>query len=100
MNGFHYRESYLDKQAPQHTTLSNNADKGGYRSVKKGGLRSYRPTVRSWLRPHRGISQEKFPLCLGFFEFVHNVHKRGKALLGALIEYWSHKTLESNMSVN
>ncbi len=34
----------------------------------------------------RGISQEKLPLYLGFFEFVHNVRKRGKALLGALIE--------------
>ena len=42
--------------------------------------------LRSWLRPHRGISQEKLPLYLGFFEFVHNVRKRGKALLGALIE--------------
>src|SRR5262245_48766736 len=42
--------------------------------------------LRSWLRPHRGISQEKLPLYLGFFEFVHNVHKRGKALLGALME--------------
>jgi len=41
---------------------------------------------RSWLRPHRGISQEKLPLYLGFFEFVPNVRKRGKALLGALIE--------------
>jgi hypothetical protein len=40
------------------------------------------------MRPlvHRGISQEKLPLYLGFFEFVHNVCKRGKALLGALIE--------------
>jgi len=26
------------------------------------------------------------PLYLGLFEFVHNVRKRGKALLGALIE--------------
>jgi hypothetical protein len=42
--------------------------------------------LRSWLRPHRGISQEKLPLYLGCFEFVHNVRKRGKALLGALIE--------------
>ena len=42
--------------------------------------------LRSWLRPHRGISQEKLPVYLGFFEFVHNVRKRGKALLGALIE--------------
>src|SRR5262249_7967526 len=41
--------------------------------------------LRSWLRPHRGISQEKLPLYLGFFEFVHNVHKRDKALLGSLI---------------
>jgi transposase-like protein len=31
--------------------------------------------LRSWLRPHRGISQGKSPLHLGFFEFVHNVRK-------------------------
>ena len=42
--------------------------------------------LRSWLRPHRGISQEKLPLYLGFFEFVYNVLKRGKAILPALIE--------------
>jgi transposase-like protein len=41
--------------------------------------------LRSWLRPHRGISQEKLPFSLGFFAFVHNVRKRGKALLPALI---------------
>jgi transposase-like protein len=40
---------------------------------------------RSWLRPHRGISQEKLPLYLGFFDFVHNARKRGKALLHELI---------------
>jgi hypothetical protein len=40
----------------------------------------------SWLRPHRGISQEKLPLDLGLFEFVQNVRRRGKALLGSLIE--------------
>jgi transposase len=28
----------------------------------------------------------RYPLYLGFFEFVHNVRKRGKALLPALIE--------------
>jgi hypothetical protein len=30
--------------------------------------------------------QEKLPLYLGFFKFVHNVRKRGKALLHELIE--------------
>jgi transposase-like protein len=42
--------------------------------------------LRSWLRPHRGISQEKLPLYLSFFEFAHNAKKRGKALLSALVE--------------
>jgi hypothetical protein len=42
--------------------------------------------LRSWLRPDRGISQAKLPLDLGLFEFIHNVHKRGKALLSALLE--------------
>ena len=41
---------------------------------------------RSWLRPHRGISQDNVPLYLGFFACVHNVRRRGKALLGALLE--------------
>src|SRR4051794_21913238 len=41
--------------------------------------------LRSWLRPHRGISQEKLPYYLAFFEFVHNARCRGKALLGALL---------------
>ena len=41
--------------------------------------------LRSWLRPHRGISQDKLPLYLGFFQVVHNVRRRGKALLGALV---------------
>jgi hypothetical protein len=35
---------------------------------------------------HRGLSQERLPLYLGFFEFVHNVRRRGKALLGSLFE--------------
>lgn len=41
---------------------------------------------RSWLRPHRGLSQDHLPLYLGFFEFVHTVRRRGKALWGALLE--------------
>ena len=37
------------------------------------------------LHAHRGISQQKLPLHLGVFEFVHNVRRRGKARLGALV---------------
>jgi transposase-like protein len=42
--------------------------------------------LQRWLRPHRGISQEELPLYLGCFAFVHNVRKRGNALLPALSE--------------
>ena len=48
-------------------------------------LEGFWSLLRSWLRPHRGISQEKLPLYLGFFEFVHNVRVRGEALLRELI---------------
>src|ERR1051326_169350 len=48
-------------------------------------LEGFWSLLRSWLRPHRGISQERLPLYLGFFEFVHNIRRRGKALLGSLI---------------
>ena len=41
--------------------------------------------LRSWLRPHRGISQEQLPLYLAFFESVHNMRRRGKALLESLL---------------
>lgn len=40
--------------------------------------------LRSWLRPHRGISQQKLPIYLNFFEFVFNAKRRGKAVLGDL----------------
>ncbi len=40
--------------------------------------------LRNWLRPHRGMSQEKLPLYFGFF--LCTTSKRGKALLPALIE--------------
>ena len=42
--------------------------------------------LRSWLRPHRGISQDKQPLYLAFFQFVHNARKRSKSLLALLVQ--------------
>ena len=58
----------------------------GFCAVHVHTMEGFWSLLHSWLRPHRGISQEKLPLYLGFFEFVHHVRKRGKALLGALIE--------------
>ena len=61
-------------------------DGDGLCKVHVNTMEGFWSRLRSWLRPHRGISQEKLPVYLGFSEFVHNVRKRGKALLPALIE--------------
>lgn len=61
-------------------------DGDGIYEVHVNTIEGFWSLLRSWLRPHRGLSQEKLPLYLGFFEFVHNVGLRGKGLLEPLIE--------------
>ena len=61
-------------------------DQDGFHEVHVNTMEGFWSLLRSWLRPHRGISQEKLPLYLAFFEFVHNMRKRGKALLESLIK--------------
>jgi transposase-like protein len=65
---------------------ARDEDGDGFGAVHVHTMAGFWSLLRSWLRPHRGISQEKLPLYLGFFEFVHNARKRGKALLHARIE--------------
>jgi transposase len=60
-------------------------DGDGFHEVHVNTMEGFWSLLRSWLRPHRGISQEHLPLYLAFFEFVHNVRARGKSLLGSLI---------------
>ena len=66
--------------------FARDDDGDGFCEVHVNTMEGFWSLLRSWLRPHRGISQEKLPIYLGFFEFVHNVRKRGKSLLGSLIE--------------
>jgi len=60
---------------------ARDEDGDGFHEVHVNTIEGFWSLLRSWLRPHRGISQEKLPIYLGFFEFIHNVRKRGKALL-------------------
>jgi transposase-like protein len=76
-----------------HKTVNHGAgeyardeDDDGFHEVHVNTIEGFWSLLRSWLRPHRGISQEKLPIYLGFFEFVHNTRKRGKALLGSLVQ--------------
>jgi transposase-like protein len=64
---------------------ARDEDGDGFYEVHVNTLEGFWSLLRSWLRPHRGISQETLPCYLGFFEFVHNVRRRGKALLHALL---------------
>jgi transposase len=65
---------------------ARDEDGDGFHEVHVNTMEGFWSLLRSWLRPHRGISQEKLPLYLGFFEVVHNARKRGKALLSTLLE--------------
>lgn len=65
---------------------ARDEDGDGFYEVHVNTMEGFWSLLRSWLRPHRGISQEKLPLYLGFFEVVHNARKRGKALLSNLLE--------------
>lgn len=77
----------------QHQSVCHSAgeyardeDGDGFHEIHVNTMEGFWSLLRSWLRPHRGISQEKLPIYLGFFQFVHNARKRGKQLLNALIE--------------
>ncbi len=63
----------------------HDEDGDGFHEVHVNTMEGFWSLLRSWLRPHRGISQEQLPLYLAFFEFVHNIRRRGKALLGSLL---------------
>lgn len=64
---------------------ARDEDGDGFHEVHINTLEGFWSWLRSWLRPHRGISQEKLPLYLGFFECVYNVRRCGKALLSSLL---------------
>ena len=63
-----------------------NDDGDSFHEVHVNTMEGFWSLLRSWPRPQRGISQGNLPLYVGFFEFVHNVRRRGEALLGALLE--------------
>ena len=82
----------LEEWGYQHKTVchargeyARDEDGDGFCEVHANTIEGFWSLLRSWLRPHRGISQEKLPLYLGFFQFVHNARHRGKALLGELV---------------
>ena len=64
---------------------ARDQDGDGFCEVHVNTMEGVWSLLRSWLRTHRGISQEKLPLYLAFFQFAHNARCRGRALLGELV---------------
>lgn len=82
----------LSQWGYEHRTVCHSAgeyardeDGDGFHEVHVNTMEGFWSLLRSWLRPHRGISQEKLPLYLGFFQFVHNARLRGTGLLQPLL---------------
>ena len=71
---------------------ARDEDGDGFHEVHVNTAEGLWSLLRSWLRPHRGISQDNLPLYLGFFEFVYNFKRRGKRLLSSLLELLLKKT--------
>ncbi len=65
---------------------ARDEDGDGFHEVHVNTMEGCWSLLRSWLRPHRGISQEKLPFYLGFFEFVHNQRKRGAQIMDVLLD--------------
>lgn len=82
----------LDEWGYSHKTVCHSAgeyardeDGDGFFEVHVNTMEGFWSLLRSWLRPHRGISQEALPHYLGFFQFIHNTRSRGKGLLMSLL---------------
>jgi transposase-like protein len=85
--------SRLTQWSYQHKTVNHGSgeyardeDGDGFHEVHVNTMEGFWSLLRSWLRPHRGISQAKLPCYLAFFQFVHNVRMRGKKILASLIQ--------------
>ncbi|WP_444919257.1 transposase [Microbulbifer sp. JMSA003] len=59
----------------------------GFHEVHVNTLVGFWSLLRSWLcpRPLRGLSQEKLPLYLSFFECLHNLRRWGKLAIPGLL---------------
>ena len=65
---------------------ARDEDGDGFCEVHVNTMEGVWSLLRSWLRPHRGISQTNLPGYLAFFEAVHNIRRRDRRLLGPMLQ--------------
>lgn len=77
---------------------ARDEDGDGFHEIHVNTMEGFWSLLRSWLRPHRGISQENLPFYLAFFQAAHNIRKRGKSLLEPMIKLLVGKQPKMNCS--
>lgn len=65
--------------------FARDDDGDGVNEVHVNTIEGVWSLLRSWLRPHRGLSQRWLPLYLAFFQAMHNIRCRGFSLLGPML---------------
>lgn len=65
--------------------FARDDDGDGVNEVHVNTIEGVWSLLRSWLRPHRGISQRWLPLYLAFFQAMHNIRCRGFSLLQPML---------------
>ena len=58
---------------------ARDEDGDGFHEVHVNTMEGCWSLLRSWLRPHRGVSQQRLPLYICFFQFIHNVRRRANS---------------------
>jgi transposase-like protein len=98
--------SPMDEWGYEHRSVCHAAgefarddDGDGFCEVHVNRLEGFWSVLRSWLRPHRGISQAQLPIYLGFFEFVHIVRSPWQDVAGGPDRAPGGTTPEPDMSV-
>ena len=78
--------------------FARDEDGDGFCEVHVHTMEGLWSLLRSWLRPHRGISQEKLPLWVSLHSCTTSASAAKRCFLRSL-SCWSAKTPESNKSV-
>ena len=84
--------NWLSEEYKEHKTVNHSEgeyardeDGDGHCEVHVNTMEGFWSLLRPWLRPHRGISLKRLPFYLAFFEFIHNIRKRGTLAIHALM---------------
>lgn len=64
---------------------ARDEDGDGKCEVHVNTMECFWSLLRPWLRVHRGLSQERLPYYLGFFEYLYNLRRRGQMALSGLL---------------